>query len=165
MLIGICSDSHGRVAAMKTALRRFDAAGVSRIVHCGDIGGQEIFDLLVGREVYFVWGNTDYPSPGLREYLRTVDIPLPGSVPLRLDWAGKRIAVFHGHEPEFGRAIESADLEVDYLLHGHTHQAHDERVNGLRIINPGALHRCRRKTVAVLNLASDDLHFLEVRAD
>jgi len=160
MLIGICSDTHGQADLVRRALAVFDQAGVQRIVHCGDVGGQAVFDELVGRQVRFVWGNTDLPGDGVGAYLRTVGIPEPTGVPLRLEWAGRRIAVFHGHEPGFRHAAER--LGVDYILHGHTHACRDERIGEVRVINPGALHRARRKTVATLDLATDELHFHEV---
>ncbi|MHC4236480.1 MAG: metallophosphoesterase family protein, partial [Planctomycetota bacterium] len=126
MLIGICSDSHNRHESMRRAVEVFDRAGVERIVHCGDVGGEAVFDELVGREVRFVWGNTDVPGDGLRAYLATVGIPPPRSVPLLLEWAGRRIAVFHGHEPGFAAA--SRVLDVDYIFCGHTHARNDERL-------------------------------------
>jgi predicted phosphodiesterase len=58
------------------------------------------------------------------------------------------------------RALESQSF--DYLLHGHTHVKRDERVGRTRVINPGALHRAREKTVAVLDTATDMLTFLTV---
>jgi hypothetical protein len=155
MLIGICSDTHGQVATMRRALVIFDRLGVERIIHCGDVGGEEVFDQLVGREVRFVWGNTDVVTAGLLAYLQTVGLPAPQGVPLVLEWAGRRIAVFHGHERGFSAAPQT--MNVDYILHGHTHMRWDERIGSVRIINPGALHRARTKTVATLNLATDEL--------
>jgi hypothetical protein len=50
----------------------------------------------------------------------------------------------------------------DYLFHGHTHVVRDDRIGKLRIINPGALYRASRKTVALLNLTDDRLQYLTV---
>lgn len=161
MLVGICSDTHNHREMLRRALAIFDRAGVERVIHCGDVGGQLVFDELVGRQVWFVWGNTDVPSPGLRAYLQTVDLPTPSSVPLMLEWAGRSIAVFHGHEPDFRSAPQT--LDVDYILCGHTHARRDQRLGRVRIINPGALHRARPRTVATLDLAADELTFHEVR--
>jgi hypothetical protein len=73
---------------------------------------------------------------------------------------GRRAAIFHGHE----RGFESnwADLGVHYVFHGHTHLARDETIHGIRIINPGALHRAQRKTVAVLDTDGDSVTFYEI---
>lgn len=159
MLIGILSDSHGHHALVRQALVLFDGLGVQYVIHCGDVGGTDVFDELVGRSCAFVWGNMDFPDDGLLSYLDTVDIPVPSSIPLRLMLASKSLAVFHGHEAGFGRAV--ASLDVDYILHGHTHVTRDKRRGHTRIINPGALHRARRKTVATLDLETDRLTFLD----
>jgi predicted phosphodiesterase len=67
------------------------------------------------------------------------------------------ILVFHGHEPGFARALGTQG--ADYVLHGHTHVTRDERIGKTRIINPGALCRAAKKTVATLDLAADVLTF------
>ena len=157
MLVGILSDSHGQHLVVRQALALFDKLGVSQIIHCGDVGGQGVFDELVGRRVSFVWGNMDSPDGGLLAYLETVGIAAPSKAPVRLELDGKTFAVFHGHERSFNRAVRT--LEVDYILHGHTHIPRDEWVKGKRIINPGAVHHVRRKTVATLDTAGDELTF------
>jgi len=162
VLIGILSDSHGRHRAVRAALALFDELRVAHVIHCGDVGGVEVFDELVGRACTFVWGNTDTTGASTIAYLRTVGLAPPHAVPTRLKLAGRRIAVFHGHEHEFRRYHANASL--DYIFHGHTHQRRDERIGKVRIINPGALHRAAIKTVATLDLASDDLKFHEIDA-
>jgi putative phosphoesterase len=154
------SDTHGRRVLTRTAVTLFDALGVAHIIHCGDVGGMAVFDELAGRPFAFVWGNVDYAdsvSSSLPAYLAAIGAEPPESIPLLLDIDGKRFAVFHGHEPAFKDAAFA--LDVDYILHGHTHVTRDERVNGRRIINPGALHLARPPTVATLNTTCDELTF------
>jgi putative phosphoesterase len=160
MNIGILSDTHGRVAPARRALQVFDHHRVEHIIHCGDVGEVDVFELFVGRPFTFVWGNTDQPSHSLLAFLNTVGIHAPTKVPVRLTLDGKTFAVFHGHEPGFDAA--ERNLPVDYLLHGHSHVTRDERRGRTRIINPGALHRARPKTVAVLDTATDQLTFHEI---
>jgi putative phosphoesterase len=141
----------------------FDSLGVEHVVHCGDIGGTEVLDELVGRPCTFVWGNMDQASSGLLAYLKTVGLEVPRQIPTVVTLDGKIFAIFHGHEPEFGRATRT--LRADYILHGHTHAPRDEHLGETRIINPGALHRARGKTVATLETATNALtfHHLEPR--
>jgi len=148
------------MVAKATAL--FDSLGVGHVIHCGDVGGEAVFDELVGREVTFVWGNTDVPTRGLLAYIESVGLMAPSEIPTRLELDGKRFAVFHGHERGFPAALDS--LEVDYILHGHTHLRRDERIGPRRIINPGALHRAAVRTVATLDTATDELRFHEIRS-
>jgi len=160
MLIGILSDSHGRVDPVRRALDLFQAEKVAHVIHCGDVGGEPVLDALAGHPVSLVWGNTDFPSTTVLRYARALGLHLADRVPLLLELGGKKIAVFHGHEAGFSRAHET--LEVDLIFYGHTHRRHDERLGDVRRINPGALHRVDRKTVALLDLATDDLRFVEI---
>lgn len=157
--LGIMSDSHGRVALVRAALGLLDEAGAEGIVHCGDVGGLAVLEELAGRRCWFVWGNADLPGPGWRAEVQALGLPWPQG-PLTLELAGKRIAVYHGHEPGFAQVLQAA--EHDYLLRGHTHQREDHRVGRMRVINPGALRRGWTKSVALLDLDSDLLRFMDV---
>lgn len=161
MLIGIISDSHDQHEIVRTAMVLLDRLGVQHVIHCGDVGGQAVFDELVGRPVTFVWGNMDSGQRQLEPYLEGAGIRPPSAVPTQITLDGKRIAVFHGHERGF--ADSPFALDVDYILHGHTHVARDESINGVRVINPGALFRARPKSVATLDTATDELVFHEIR--
>lgn len=161
MLIGILSDTHGRHLEARRAMELFESAGVAHIIHCGDVCGLDVFDQFVGQPFSFVWGNCDFDDGSTLAYLKTVGLKPPDGVPLRLSLGGKSFAVFHGHEPAFVRAEL---LGVDYVLHGHSHVARDERVGGVRFINPGALYRASRKTVATLDTTSDKLQFHEIKS-
>lgn len=160
MIVGILSDTHGYHLQARAALEVFSAHGAEHIIHCGDVGGPAVFDELVGHPVTFVWGNTDDPSRELLSYIRSLGFTEPSSVPSRLTLDGKSFAVFHGHEREFGVAVRQA--RDDYLLHGHTHVARDDRAGAMRIINPGALHRANPHSVAVLDTSTDKLTFVTV---
>lgn len=142
------------------AIELFDSLGVAHLMHCGDVGEEPVFDELVGRPLTFVWGNTDFPTPALHAYLSGVNIEPPNGVPRYVELDGKRFAVFHGHERGFEAALVS--LDVDYILHGHTHLRRDERLGRGRVINPGALHRANPKTVATLDTVTDELRFHEI---
>ncbi|MDO8629862.1 MAG: metallophosphoesterase family protein, partial [Phycisphaerales bacterium] len=99
---------------------------------------------------------TDFPDDGLLAYLRTVGLAIPTTVPMRVELDGKRFAVFHGHESEFD---DLSGIDVDFVLHGHTHVARDEVIVGKRVINPGALHRAAKKTVATIDTVTGQAAF------
>ncbi len=138
--IGLISDTHGLLRPdVHTAL-----AGVSLILHAGDVCGDEILDeLALIAPVQAVYGNCDPLDPRLAERL---DIEV----------AGVRIHVSHGHE--LGRpkpAAVAAAYDADVCIYGHTHQQRIERVDGRLIINPGAAGPRRfelEPTVAVLTI-------------
>ena len=112
---------------------------------------------MTGREVRFVWGNCDDPTPALRALIRSLGLPLPREAPLTFELDGKRFAVMHGHEPAFERL--GAAPPFDYVCHGHTHTKRDERLGKCRIINPGALHRASPPSIALLDTTTDRLVF------
>jgi putative phosphoesterase len=159
MNLGIMSDSHGRAEPVRRALTLLDSRGADAIIHCGDVGRLDVLDELAGRRCWFVWGNTDSPRATWRPHVEALGLPWPDG-PLELRLAGRRIAVFHGHERELSPAVQAA--AYDYLFHGHTHQCDDYRTGGMRVVSPGALHRASVKTVALLNLATDHLEFLDL---
>ncbi len=159
MLVGIMSDSHGDARATADAVKLLTARGAQKLFHCGDICSPRVLDELAGRDVTFVWGNCDDPSPTLRRYVRDLGLTWPRP-PVVVAPAGKKIGVYHGHEPNFRNAAFTENL--DYLFYGHTHCYADATENGCRLVNPGALYRARVHTVALLDLVSDKLTFLSI---
>jgi uncharacterized protein len=124
VVVGLVSDTHGLVRPeVHDAL-----AGVSLILHAGDVGGEEILlELETIAPVEAVWGNTDpRGSPRLRaEIVRQV--------------AGVTIHVSHGHE--LGRPTPAGLLAAypqDVLVYGHTHRQLVVHAEGRLVVNPGA---------------------------
>ncbi len=159
MVIGILSDTHDRADAMAAGLEALRAAGAEFFVHCGDIGGEAMLDLLAGLPGLFVWGNCDFDRADLTRYAVSLGIDCRGEF-ADLEVQGKKIGITHGDNPRLMNL--AAARQYDYLLHGHTHAVRDERAGKLRIINPGALHRAAKKTVAVLDPVRDSLRYLTV---
>jgi uncharacterized protein len=123
-LIGLIADTHGLVRpAVATAF-----AGVSAILHAGDVGGPSVLAALGAiAPVEAVFGNVDDPHDPSLARERSVTI------------AGVTIHVSHGHE--LGRP--TADLALaryaaDVVVFGHTHRAAIVRREGRVAINPGA---------------------------
>jgi putative phosphoesterase len=140
--IGLISDTHGLLRAdVHRAL-----AGVSRILHAGDVCGDEILDELeLIAPVQAVYGNCDEPgNPRLRERLD-------------LEVGGVRVHVSHGHElGRPGAAKVAATYDADVCVYGHTHRQLIERVAGRLIVNPGAAGPRRfdlAPSVAILTIA------------
>jgi len=78
----------------------------------------------------------------------------------RVSVAGKTIAFTHGHLPAL--IHEAIDERVDFLLHGHSHQVRDEVVGATRVVNPGALFRAARYTVALLDPVANEVTWIEI---
>ena len=160
MIIGILSDTHDRADAMKAGLDALKTAGAEFYIHCGDIGGEGCIDLLAGLPAAFIFGNNDYDRAALARYAAALNVACYGNL-ADLELAGKRIAVHHGDDFRLKQRLIDAQ-QHDYLLQGHTHLRDDRRVGRTHLINPGALHRAREKTVATLDTESDEVKFVTV---
>jgi putative phosphoesterase len=160
VLLGILSDTHDRHARTALAIDMLRAAGAEALVHCGDFTSPEIIELLVGGPSWFVFGNNDegYERALSRaaDEVGAVSLGFGGLIEL----AGRTIAVSHGHVPSEDKRLTL--LEPDYFLFGHSHAKCDERRGSTRFINPGAIHRAGEFSVALLNLKTDELQFLDV---
>ena len=158
MKIGILSDSHDRADAMRRGIAFLQEQGAMHYLHCGDIGDTDMLDLLAGLPAGFVWGNNDWDRRSLQRYASDLDITCFGDFgEIELD--GKLFFITHGDDPKRVRRVLD-EQRCDYLLLGHSHVPQDERVGKVRIINPGALHRAKPKTVALLDTRTDQLQLL-----
>lgn len=163
MIVGILSDTHDRAETAAAAIELLRGGGAQYFLHCGDIGSERMLDLLAGLPAAFVWGNTDWDRRPLERYAKSLDLQCLGGYG-ELELGGKTFALTHGDDARTVRRVIE-EQRHDYLLHGHTHVRRDERVGRVRIINPGALHRAKEKTVALLDTAADALTFLTVAGD
>lgn len=158
MKIGIISDTHDQRARTSRAVARLMAEGAQALIHCGDLTQPDIVHECAALPSYFVFGNNDYDEVGLRAAMaevRGVCLERGGEIVL----AGKRLAVTHGDSAREARRLLAT--VPDYFLFGHTHVPHDGEGTP-RCINPGALHRAARWTVALLDLDADVLEFFDV---
>lgn len=160
MLLGILSDTHDRHARTALAIDLLRSAGAEALVHCGDFTSPEIIELLAGSPSWFVFGNNDEGyEPALLRTAREIGATSLGFGGL-IELAGRTIAVTHGHVPSEDKRL--AALEPSYFLFGHSHAKSDQRHGPTRFINPGAIHRAGEFSVALLNLQTDELQFLDV---
>lgn len=164
MRIGLLSDTHGNISRTRAAIGLLKTHGVEVVIHCGDVGSEAVLDelsaglSLQGIPVHVVLGNVDPWEEGISGYSRPGGPTLLGDAGhLRL--GGREIAVLHGHEERRLRAtIEGG--KFDFVFTGHTHIASDERVGRTRVINPGAVHRARVPSVAILDTSTDAVMFI-----
>ena len=157
MILGILSDTHDRVAAATVGIAALKAAGAGYFLHCGDVGGAQILDQLAGLRAAFVWGNTDWDRVTLQRSAEELGVQCLGAFG-ELELAGKTIAIAHGDDDGAVRRVLD-EQRHDYLFVGHSHVKADTRVGRVRVINPGAPHRAREKTVATLDTVTDLLRF------
>ncbi len=143
LVIGLISDTHGLLRPeVFTAL-----AGVSEILHAGDVGPADILvELATIAPTRAVFGNTD--APGRSDLSERWELTL----------GGIRVLVTHGHElgvptPE---KLVAAYPQAEVIVYGHTHKPMVTRVGDTLVVNPGAAGPRRFEvtpTVARLSIA------------
>lgn len=161
MKIGILSDTHGNLGQTRSAAGILKAENVETLIHCGDIGKEDVLYLLA--EIFdlsrtpltAVWGNVDRWDP--QWYL----FPELQGLTLKEHLAELRIgqelaAVIHGDDaPRLSDTIHSGKYR--WVFTGHTHVAADRTQNTTRIINPGAIVHTPVPSIATLDT---ELNFL-----
>jgi len=159
MKIGILSDTHDQVKRTSKAVTALIEAGAEVLVHCGDITRPAVVLECSGLPCYYVFGNNDYDHDSLGRAIRgSGGLSLGRGGLIELD--GKKIAVTHGDSTREIRRLTG--LDPDYFLFGHSHSATDDRQGATRWINPGALHRADPHSVAILDLGTDLLQFINI---
>jgi uncharacterized protein len=160
MLLGILSDTHDEVARTRLAVQMLRDAGAEALVHCGDLSSRPIVEALAVLPAWFAFGNHD---SDLVPLLKQSAVELG---PVCLGWGGvfelscRRIGVVHGHMSTDVRKVFAE--EPEFMFSGHSHFPIDVMAGSVRRINPGALHRADKFTVAILDLASGKLQILRV---
>lgn len=159
MKVGILSDTHDQVRRTAGAVALLAAEGAEVLIHCGDLTTPDVVHACSNLPCHYVLGNNDFEVDAIQRAIEATGGTFLGhSGEVQLD--GRRLAVTHGHlSREFRRLVRA---RPDYILFGHTHDALNERDGPTRQINPGALHRARLWTVALLDLDADRVEFLTV---
>ena len=147
MMIGVMSDTHGVMAAIRRAVT---ATGVvDAWLHCGDYSQDAVFlAQLTGRKVTTVRGNCDGAVETRPDEYISVGLV--------------RIWLTHGHRFDVkGREEELAwwaeQYEVHAVVYGHTHVARSSWHKDILVFNPGSPSRPRAGTPScgILEIRSD----------
>jgi hypothetical protein len=160
MRVGILSDTHDRIDALKTALDMLRGLQAEYFIHCGDVGGERVLDQLAGLPCTFIWGNNDFDVMALEDYATKLGLTC-GQRFAELELGGKTFAVMHGDDGALKRKI-LGEGKYDYLLQGHTHVFESARIGRTHLINPGALYRAWPRTAAMLDTESGQVQKLIV---
>ena len=157
MRIGVVSDTHNHLPNVRSLVALFNAAGVERVVHTGDITQAKTLDVLAALDapLYGVFGNNDLERPSLDAAIARHRFHFT-EPPLRLAWAGREIVVVH--DP---RELEVLP-PVGVALHGHTHRRVVERRGERLVFNPGecAGHLSGHNAVGIVDLATLSVELL-----
>ena len=126
MRIAVISDTHDRVPARLPGRLQ----GADEIWHLGDVCAPETL------------GVFEELGPPLRVVQGNCDSHFAWPLALDLEREGVRFHLTH-IPPDFGQATPGGPAGAQVVLHGHTHGARDETIDGVRWLNPGAVSRPR----------------------
>ncbi|MFA0833030.1 MAG: metallophosphoesterase [Methanobacterium formicicum] len=149
-MIGIMSDSHDHLKAIRAAVEVFNQSKVDMVVHAGDLiapfTSREFEKLQAPLEAIF--GNNDGERRGLMAAYAKL-CALEDFKELEVD--GRKIAVIHGTNQALVDALTES-RKYDLVIRGHTHQMEVEEGETM-IINPGETcgYVSGVKTVILLN--------------
>ena len=131
MKIGILADSHDNLPALVKAVSLFNDAGVSLVLHAGDLISSftaKPFKQL-NCELTAVYGNNDGDIIGLAQAFEGKIYRAPHLVQFK----GKKILLMH--EPDNLDALAISG-KFDAIIYGYTHEI-DIRKGPALVINPG----------------------------
>jgi putative phosphoesterase len=160
MRLGILSDTHDELARTERAVAMLYEAGADALVHSGDLSGPPVVRALAVLPGWFVFGNHDADFVPLLRHAAAEFGPVCLGWGGVIEFCGRRLGVAHGHMTTDVRRVLAARPE--FLLSGHSHCPSDGTADGVRRINPGALHRADEYTAAVLDVGTGELRLMRV---
>ena len=162
MLLGVVSDTHGHLPNTRAAVQMLESFGISAVLHCGDIGSAAVVPLFSHWPTHFVLGNVDHgpTAAELQESIRLAGQTYHGRFG-SFELEDVKIALLHGDD---GRLLEQTIREEKHQLvcHGHTHVPRWEQIGKSWVLNPGALYRANRHTIAIVDLPKLKIEFISV---
>mgnify|MGYP000362668190 CR=1 FL=1 len=134
-MIGLLSDSHDNLNALKQIVDIFNTLGCSLVIHAGDFVAPFAARELSRLNCPFraVFGNCDGEKEGLKKAIDGWGIIQPA--PYEFTAAGLKFHLRHIALPEEEQHILQG--KVDVYLFGHTHKPFVEEKGDFLIINPG----------------------------
>jgi uncharacterized protein len=161
MLIGIMSDTHNDMEAMKIAIAIFQSRGIKTVIHAGDITSPRMLHYLKDFECYMVLGNGDLIDSEEIDVKANELGMRPVNLKVEFDLAGKKFLVFHGHDvPMYREAVASG--KYNYIIKGHTHHFENYVSNDCRIINPGAVYSHDESSIAILDIETGKVEKIDL---
>ncbi|HEC88631.1 MAG TPA: metallophosphoesterase [Thermoplasmata archaeon] len=133
MTIGIISDSHDNMNAIKKAVEFFNENDVELVIHAGDIVSPFTADVFKNLkcDMILIYGNNDGDKLYLKQRFKNIG-DFYGD-PCIMELYGKKFAITH--HPEI---VDVLSMKYDIVIYGHTHEKDFREENKLKlIINPG----------------------------
>ena len=155
-MIGIMSDSHDNLDAIRKAVKIFNNENLDVVIHAGDLISP--FTALEFRkldtELVAIYGNNDGEKEGLKAAYKEICI-LEDFKEISVE--GWKFSIIHGSNQAIVDSLAKCG-KYDVVIRGHTHKM--EILNGeTMIINPGEVCGYISGEQTVVLLDTDDLSF------
>jgi len=162
-LIGLISDTHDNVEAVRKAVEIFNQRKVSLVLHAGDYVAP--FTARFYRELEAplkgVFGNVDGDRELLKKRFSEVGGEILGDFAV-VEAGSLKIALLHGVDE---RIVEALMLSGKYrvVVRGHTHKAETRKIGETLMVNPGEAcgYLSGKRTIALLNPETLNVEFVE----
>ncbi|MHA1313667.1 MAG: metallophosphoesterase [Candidatus Helarchaeota archaeon] len=161
--IGIMSDSHDNIQAIKKAVKIFNDENVAQVFHAGDVISPFIAFLALKDlkcEFHCVFGNNDGEKLGLIKQFENIGQHVEGDF-YKATLANKKIIMFHTLDDEM---IEALATKFNVIIRGHDHQARVKKMGDCILVNPGETcgYLTGKATVAILDLEKLEARIVEL---
>ena len=134
MKIGVISDTHDNMPLVKKAVGAFNEAGVSQVLHAGDMVSPFVRQAFEGLKapMLYVFGNNEGEIAGTYKLFKGFAEVQSG--PVVREFGGRR--VYLNHEPHCLESLAKSG-DFDIIIYGHTHNIDVRTVGHTLIVNPG----------------------------
>jgi putative phosphoesterase len=133
-MIGIMSDSHDNLDAVRKAVRFFNKMDCDLVLHAGDFiapfAAKELGHLSC--QVRAVFGNCDGEKEGLTKAFQSFGAIK--NAPFVFDWKNLTILLTH---TQFSNKKYVNEAKYDVIFFGHTHRPIIEKKGNTLLLNPG----------------------------
>ena len=161
MIIGVVSDTHGNMSTTRAAVNLLRSFDPELVIHCGDVGSADVVACFTDWPTHFVFGNVD-DGASLADAITQAGKTCHGGFG-SLVLEQQPVAFLHGDDlNRLDEEIMSGKWKM--VCHGHTHVARELMIADTVVLNPGALHRARTKSIAIVDLPSRKCEIIAVDA-
>jgi len=163
MQIGVMSDTHDQLSNLIHVLHVFRERGIETVIHCGDLTSFEMLSHFSDFRLIYTFGNMDLSTGAIQNRIHRLGENSFAGLVFTGNLGGVNVAATHGHLD--GRVMSLVrERHHKWVFHGHTHQKRDEMVQGVRVVNPGALGGLGRepRSFCVVDLEQQTVEFLHV---
>ncbi len=164
MLLGLISDTHDNVEAIRKAVEVFNSRGVEVVLHAGDYNAPFTAEAFRGLKAKLlgVYGNVDGEREGLKErYRKVLGAEILGDFG-DLEFGGYRVALIHGVVQPIVEAL-AASGRYRVVVRGHLHKPEAVKIGQTLIVNPGEAcgYLTGKRTIAILDLETLKVEHIE----